>query len=66
MPRAALKTGQPNPAARQKKPAALYDPIFFRKDDVQVGVELMYMAAWPRARNGRSSRSRPTWDAATA
>lgn len=43
MSRAALKTDQPIQPAKPKKPAAIYDPIFFRKDDVQVGIDLLYM-----------------------
>lgn len=43
MPRAALKNEQPDQPSKPKKPAPIYDPIFFRKDDVQVGVELLYM-----------------------
>lgn len=43
MPRAVSKTSQPDQISKPKKPEAIYDPIFFRKDDVQVGIELLYM-----------------------
>lgn len=43
MPRDAILNEQPEQRGKPKKPAAIYDPIFFRKDDVQVGVELLYM-----------------------
>jgi hypothetical protein len=43
MSRTAPHTEHPETTTKPKKPEALYDPIFFRKDDLKVGTELLYM-----------------------